>query len=142
MRSTLFWDITQHMMVIPCQPLGTSIDPPIRCPDRSARNYHYALRNIPKEHRSKERLLLSIKVPGSSAKLLNFTIHTARRGRSFFMICRKVNLASLLVDIRRGLITAELQLRHATYFRLPTWISIYRRSSSVYVTTCILVYFF
>jgi hypothetical protein len=32
----------------------------------------------------------------------------------FCMIRRKVNLASLLVDIRRGLITPELQLRRTT----------------------------
>jgi hypothetical protein len=107
-------------MAIRCQLFGTSKDPPLRCPDRPARNYHYTLCYIPKEHRSKEGLLLSIKVNGNSAKLLNFTVHTARWGHSFFMICRKVNMASLLVDIRCGLITPELQLRHATILQVTS----------------------
>jgi len=38
--------------------------------------------------------------------------------RAQFYICRKVNLASLLVDIRRGLITPELQLKHATILQV------------------------
>ena len=67
----------QRMVVILCQRFGPSIDAPIRFPETSARNYHYTLRNIPEEHISKEGLHLNIKVPGNSAKLLNFTMHTA-----------------------------------------------------------------
>jgi len=65
------------MVVIPCQSFGSSIDRPICCPERPERNYHYTLRNIPEEHRSKEGLLFNTEVPGNSADLLNFTVHTA-----------------------------------------------------------------
>jgi hypothetical protein len=67
-RSAVFWNITQRMVVKPCQRFGTtyqfhfqgSWNPriswpsnmwPIGCPETSVRNYYYMLRNITEERR-------------------------------------------------------------------------------------------
>ena len=62
LRSALFWNITQRVVVIPHRRFGTdSLSgiswnlkmEPIGCPEKPVRNYHYSVRNIP-EGRSLE----------------------------------------------------------------------------------------
>ena len=54
----LFWAITQRAVVIPYRRFWTTYRVPslkvgpIGCPETSARNYLYSLRNSPEEHRS------------------------------------------------------------------------------------------
>jgi hypothetical protein len=57
LRSALFWDITQLIVVIPYYVSGQPIGPtfkvrPMGCPATPVRSYHYELRNIPEERRS------------------------------------------------------------------------------------------
>ena len=49
-RSTLFWVVTQRVILKPYQPLKMG---PRRCPEKSVRLYHYKLRNNPEERRSR-----------------------------------------------------------------------------------------
>ena len=57
-RSALFWDITQRIVAIPCRRFGTIYRSwplkmgQIGCPERSVRNCHHTLRNIPAEFRA------------------------------------------------------------------------------------------
>jgi len=58
-RSALFWDIIQCIVVIPYRCFRTTYQSHLKgpriqeeCPKMSVRNYHYILHNIPEEHRS------------------------------------------------------------------------------------------
>jgi hypothetical protein len=72
MTSTLFWEITQGIVVIVYQLFGTTYGSnfkvqeskkekktlkmgPIGCPETSVKKYHYTLRNLPEERRSQRR---------------------------------------------------------------------------------------
>ena len=49
MRSVLFWQITQRVVLIPCRSL---MHGPIVCRNTSGRNYNYTLCKFPEEHKS------------------------------------------------------------------------------------------
>ena len=91
----LFWDITQQIVVIPYRCFGTKSDPifkghkipeiqetspwislPLKigskvCPEKSVRNYHYRLRNVPEErHSSCKSVCLSLWIRSTPAGLL------------------------------------------------------------------------
>jgi hypothetical protein len=73
MRTALFWDITRRVVVISYRRFGTTyrsyfgefqkskrvktLDPLApTCPETSARNYHYSLRNIPEQRGSRRNV--------------------------------------------------------------------------------------
>ena len=54
MRSELFSDVMQHIVVIRHRRVGTTYRSPLKmgsigCPETSVRNYHHSLRNIPEQ---------------------------------------------------------------------------------------------
>ena len=54
-KNCAFWTITQLTVVIPYRRFGTTYRSQLQpkgCPETSVRNYHYSLRNSPKEHGS------------------------------------------------------------------------------------------
>ena len=54
MRTALFCDVTQHVVIIHYQDFGTPLkERPIGCPETSVRNYHYTLRESPEERSSR-----------------------------------------------------------------------------------------
>jgi hypothetical protein len=67
MRSALFWDITQCLVLILYRRFGTLKIGPIGFPETSVKDYHSALRNIPEERKSKKKGFL----PSTNFKLLN-----------------------------------------------------------------------
>jgi hypothetical protein len=67
MRTALFWVITQRVVVISYLRLGPIFRGPrflkmgpIGCPETSAINYHYSLRNNPEECSSFEKVISCI----------------------------------------------------------------------------------
>jgi hypothetical protein len=66
MRSVLFSEIMQCIVVIPCRHFGTTYQSNLqKYPETAVRNYHYMLRNIPEECRYHVR-------GSGSLKLRNF----------------------------------------------------------------------
>jgi len=52
LRTTLFWDITQGVVVIPYRCFGTTYWSHLQQSRTTVRNYHYSLRNNAEEHSS------------------------------------------------------------------------------------------